>query len=216
MSMSQLQRRNSKRPNIRLEIITGARLQNLGRHPAGGADEGVPGALAVAGVEHASGDAEVGELDLAVGIEENIASLNIAVNVAVSVEIVESLESLLEDRSDGVLLESLGIGGLHEVEAGALRHEAHDDPEAPVDDEGAEGFDDVGVLDQAHGLRLPPYVLQIAVASIQIQTLDCHLLVVWQVDCAVHGGARSVPYFFQKLVVARVGRVASASHFDLD
>ena len=41
-------------------------------------------------------------------------------NVAVSVEILQHLESPLEDRSDGGLFESLGISGLHEVQAGAF------------------------------------------------------------------------------------------------
>jgi len=164
--------------------------------PAGSSDEGVPGALAVTSVEHASGNTKVGELDLAVGIEENIAGLNVAVNVSMSVEVLERLESFLEDRSDGGLFESFGIRRLHEVQAGALRHESHDYPQTSLDDEGAEGPDDVGMLDEAHGLRLPPYVFEIAVAAIQIQTLDGDLLVVGKVDCSIDGGAGAVTNFF--------------------
>ena len=116
--------------------------------------------------------------------------------MAVAVEVVEGLESLLEDGSDNVFMEAVGVSYLDEVEAGALVHEGHDHPEAPVHGEGAERPHHVGVVDEAHGLGLPAQVVEIDVAAIEIEGLDGHQLVEGEIDRSVDGGGGSITNFF--------------------
>ena len=117
-------------------------------------------------------------------------------NVAVAVKVVEGLESLLEDGSDSVLLEAVGESNLDEVEAGALVHKGHDHPEAPLHGKGAVGPHHVGVVDEAHGLGLPTQVVEIDVATIEIQGLDGHELVEGEIHRSVHRGCGAITNFF--------------------
>ncbi|WRX28406.1 hypothetical protein QQP08_020893 [Theobroma cacao] len=61
-----------------------------------------------------------------------VPSLDIPMNMSLSVKIIQSLKSFLKNGSDSSLFESIGIGRFHAMQAGTLRHERHDYPEVAV------------------------------------------------------------------------------------
>jgi hypothetical protein len=85
--------------------------------------------------------------------------LDVSVNVALAVQILERLERLLQNGGDRGLLEAVLEIRLHDVEARPAGHVGHHHPHAPVHHEGAVRLHQVGMADQAHRHRLAPDVV---------------------------------------------------------
>jgi hypothetical protein len=69
-------------------------------------------------VEATCSDAVVGELYIAVIIDENVACLDVTMNVAVAVEVAERLDHRLHDGGNHALFQPLRCGESH----GAAKH----------------------------------------------------------------------------------------------
>jgi hypothetical protein len=94
LALGHLDSGDAEGPHIRLEVVPGL-ADDLGRHPERRADKRVAerrGQL--------SGDAEIGELDLTRGGEEDIGGFDIAVDLALRVQIVESAKQFATDDGD--------------------------------------------------------------------------------------------------------------------
>jgi len=92
-------------------------LHDLGCHPARCSDKCITCALAVTGIKEAGRDTKVAELDGAARIDENVAGLDVAVDVAVMVKVLQSLQDLFENGRNDDLHETVGVGGFEDVEA---------------------------------------------------------------------------------------------------
>lgn len=128
LALRHLDRRDAQAPDVRLRIIPGL-ANDLRRHPERRADERVPERVA-----ERRGDAKVGELDAAGGAEEDVGGLDVAVDHALAVQVVERQQELAADNGD------VGLGedtGLEQVEAGAAGEVLHDDPQLVALDERA-------------------------------------------------------------------------------
>jgi hypothetical protein len=101
LAEGQLDGGDAERPDVGLEVVAGL-LDHLGSHPEGGADEGVALRLHVGQL---GSDAKVGQLNLAGLGEEDVGGLDVAVDFAFGVEIVEAEEELAADDGDLDLVE---------------------------------------------------------------------------------------------------------------
>lgn len=86
--------RNAQTPYIGFVVIP-TLLDDLRRHPIGSAHERV--LLGGQGAGKLSGDAKVCELDLAAGREKDVGSLDVAVQLAFRVEVLETAEEFPDD-----------------------------------------------------------------------------------------------------------------------
>lgn len=127
--------------------------------PARCSDECVPGALPVTGIKEASRDTEVTKLNAATGIDENVASLDISVDVTVVMKVLQTLEDLPEDGGNYNLLEAIRVCGLQYVKARTSSHERHHHPQVVIAHEGAVRFQHVRVVHQHHCLCLTRYII---------------------------------------------------------
>jgi len=82
-------------------LIVTRLLDDLGRHPEGRSDKRV---LLGHGCGELARDTEVGELDVACCGEEDVGGLDVTMELALVVEVLESLEELAEDDRDKHLL----------------------------------------------------------------------------------------------------------------
>lgn len=221
-AMGELERRDAERPDVGLDAVPRVGVDHLGCHPVGRAghvvEEGGGGGGHVEGdggggvrLVDGGGDTEVGELDGAVGVDEDVAGLDVAVDVALAVQVGESVENLPQDDSDGRLGEAVGEGGGDDGLQRAGGHEGHHHPEVAVDREGAVGAEDVGVGKQRHSLRLPPHVVQVGPRPLQIDRLDGHHRAVHrQARRLVHHRAHAAAHLVQQPVALGIQRIHDA------
>ena len=128
LAVGQFDRSDTQTPHISLGVV--ARLSNdLGCHPEGCSDESM-----AEGVGELRGDAEIGELDFARGGEEDIGSLDIAVNGTLRVKIVQAEEEFATHDRDVIFGED---ASLEQVETRATSQVLHDDPELVGNNEGS-------------------------------------------------------------------------------
>ena len=80
-------------------------MSHLRRHPVGRSDEGLP--LPQRGGD-LRGDAEVGQLDLALVREQDVGALDVAVHLAHGVEVRQPLKSLAAHERDLLLRQGAG------------------------------------------------------------------------------------------------------------
>lgn len=98
-------------------------------------------------------NAEISELHIAMGVEEDVASLDVTVDVPLSVEVVEGFEHLLDDGGDDRFVEPVREGVAHDVVNAAPGQEGHDEPELCPAEEGTMARDHVRMIQLRHGLR---------------------------------------------------------------
>lgn len=177
-AVGELQRGDAEGPDVGLDAVAEVGVQHLWRHPVRRpgdvTKEGGRRGGGRVGLVDGRGDAEVGELDGAVGVDEDVAGLNVAVDVSLAVEVGEGEEGVAEDEGDGGLGEAGGEGGGEDGMEGPSGHERHDDPQVAIDSEGAVGAEDVGVGEQGHGLGLATHVVQVGARPLQVDQLDSH------------------------------------------
>lgn len=128
LALRHLDRRDAQAPDVRLRVVPGL-TNDLRRHPERRADKRVPERVA-----ERRGDAKVGELDAAGGAEEDVGGLDVAVDHALAVQVVERQQELAADNGN------VGLGedtGLEQVETGAAGEVLHDDPQLVALDERA-------------------------------------------------------------------------------
>mmetsp|Transcript_27466 Transcript_27466/g.68789 ORF Transcript_27466/g.68789 Transcript_27466/m.68789 type:complete len:298 (+) Transcript_27466:469-1362(+) len=206
VAVAQLEHGDAQAPDVGVVIVPCHLLHHLGRHPTWGAHEGAVGLGA--GAPRGGGDSEVCELHGAVGVDEDVAGFDVAVDVAVAVEVVQRLEHLLKDSGDGGLVQALRVAPLHDVERTAARQERHHHPQELSLHEGAVHHHQVRVRHHAHGRHLAPDLLQVpGVLVLQIHHLHCHRLIEAQALGAVHLGTHALPDFLQQRVVLGRGGV---------
>jgi len=127
--------------------------------PARCSNKCIPCALAVTGIKEASGNTKIAKLNIAAWIDENVTSLDVAVDVAVMVKVLQALQHLFENGRNHNLLKPVGMRGFQYVEAGPAGHIRHDHPQIVVADEGAVRFKHVRVVHQDHCLSLTRHVV---------------------------------------------------------
>eukprot|EP00047_Mylnosiga_fluctuans_P024710 m.168529 g.168529 ORF g.168529 m.168529 type:complete len:397 (-) comp9910_c1_seq9:5145-6335(-) len=149
---------DAKRPNVRKTVVSDF-LNHFGSHPEWCADHRV--ALGHR-VRELPGDTKVRKLGLALLVEENVASLDIAMDFPLAVEILEALERGLDNRRDFILLECLvpepnNVG--HRASCAVL----HDYPEVGALEVAPEVLNNEVVLALLHDADLLHDVLKIRV-----------------------------------------------------
>ena len=168
-------------PEIGLGVVSEL-LDDLGSHPEGRSDDGVPLGH---GVCQLAGDAEIRELGVPGVVEKDVAGLDVAVDLASRVQIGETVQGVSKDSRDLRLSEG-GLAESHEVRDGSPAAVLHDDPEVGVVEVGAVVADDEGGAALLHDADLLDDVLQIRVHR---HLLDRHhhaaLLLHRLVHCAV-------------------------------
>jgi len=127
--------------------------------PARCSNKRIPRALTVTRIKEACGNAKIAKLNGAARIDENVASLDVAVDVAVMVKVLQTLQHLFENGRNHNLLKPVGMRGFKYVEARAAGHVRHDNPQIVLADERAVRFKHVRVVHQDHRLRLPRHVV---------------------------------------------------------
>mmetsp|Transcript_5000 Transcript_5000/g.9066 ORF Transcript_5000/g.9066 Transcript_5000/m.9066 type:complete len:205 (-) Transcript_5000:436-1050(-) len=110
VALAELQRGDAEAPYVRLVIVAVHLLHDLGGHPARRADEGGGVLPAVAAVDEPGGHAEVGDAHVRIAVEEEVARLDVPVDLAVVVDVLESQECFVEGVGY-VRLEEEGFGG---------------------------------------------------------------------------------------------------------
>lgn len=105
--------------------------------------------LSVAVLHERPRDAEVGELYVAGGGDEDVAGLEVAVEAAVLVEVEQSVEHLAQDgRHHGFVLDAHGVERLHDVRAATRLEQRHHQPEVLLHHERRQDTDHVRVVHQ--------------------------------------------------------------------
>lgn len=87
------------------------------------------------------------------------ADLNVSMDMPLSMKVIKSFKCFFQHRTYSRLFKPIWIRCLHEVQARALSHKRHDDPEVMVNSKRTKRLYDVGMVYQTHGLRLPPYII---------------------------------------------------------
>lgn len=95
---------------------------DLGSHPAGRPYECIPCLPLFQGGR----DPEVTDKYVSIHVHQNVACLDITVNLLVIMEVMQALESLLKDSSNDLfILNTVGELNLEDIEAGTRRHYRH-------------------------------------------------------------------------------------------
>jgi hypothetical protein len=168
------------RPSQGLYILAQRSLLTFWCHPTGRADKGLGLFLLLTRPYKPTTDAKVRHLDISVGIQEEITSLDVAVNLSVFVNVGQAEESLPEHvnnvRFQGRNGQSLVVqyvpDGLQTMQSTALAHQRRDEPEVNVVAKGRQAGEHVGVTAEAHRLDFPTNFGQVRVHVIQIENLD--------------------------------------------
>ena len=87
-SQGQLHRSDTERPDIGMEVVARL-LNNLGSHPEGCADKGQALTLDVGELCR---DTEIGDLDSSIFAEQDVGGLDVSVDFAGRVEVVQALQ----------------------------------------------------------------------------------------------------------------------------
>lgn len=93
LAVDHLHCRDAERPDVGLEVVSGL-LDDLRRHPEGRSDKGIALRLDVGEL---GGDSEIGQFDLSTRRQEHVGGLDIAVDLALSMQVLESQEELAAD-----------------------------------------------------------------------------------------------------------------------
>ena len=144
----------------------------LGAHVRRGADGGL-GARHVGGLGEIAGETEVGELEAAVGVEQQVGGLDVAVQDLLGVQRRESFEHLAGGVDD---LGDRQRPALQPVGEAAAGHPLHDDGEAVSGLDELEDADQAGVLEGAAELDLAAQPLAGGGGEIGAKDLDRHRL----------------------------------------
>lgn len=136
LAFNHLNSHDTQTPDINLAAVLFAR-DDFGCHPVRGADHG--GAFHL-GLVDLGAEAEVGELDMTVEVEEDVVGFDVAVDDALGVEELKAMEGLAADGGDLAL--GHHVKG-HDIGQTAAFHVLHDHPEVALDEEGIHEVDDV-------------------------------------------------------------------------
>ena len=151
LALGHFHHHDAEGPDVDLDAVVLA-ADELGGHPVRGADDGV--ALLLLGGE-LGGVAKVGELDGAVGAEEDVVRLDVAVDAVEAVDVRERAERVADDVRDVALAQTHDVKGLEDVGETAATHVLHDDPHLLVGrHEAVDVVDDVGVVARLHDADL--------------------------------------------------------------
>ena len=129
---------------------------HLRRHPEGRADDGPPARRII----NRGGDAKVGELDNAVRGEEQVARLDVAVDLVTPVQVEQSLYAPGE-RGRHLLLREALAGRGHDVEQRRALAKLHQNPEPLLVEEGAVVLDDVWAFALLQMLNLSRHLARV-------------------------------------------------------
>eukprot|EP00672_Neobodo_designis_P022365 CAMPEP_0174850216 /NCGR_PEP_ID=MMETSP1114-20130205/19102_1 /TAXON_ID=312471 /ORGANISM="Neobodo designis, Strain CCAP 1951/1" /LENGTH=523 /DNA_ID=CAMNT_0016084655 /DNA_START=308 /DNA_END=1876 /DNA_ORIENTATION=- len=113
---------DAARPRVGLEAVVPALLEHLGGDVVGGAAHGLEQRRAVGRLEVRQ--AEVGDLQVVVLVEEEVLGFDVAVRDALRVAVTHAGDKLLEEPPGGGLVEALGLDDAVE-ELAALDHLEH-------------------------------------------------------------------------------------------
>ena len=183
-------------------------MNDLGRHPKWCADHSVSLAHRVGQL---TCDAEVGELGSTLQVEENVARLDVAVDLLAQVEILESAERVANNGGNLILEQRLADAS-HDVEHRAGAAVLHHYPQVGVLDVAAVVLDDVHAVGALLHVR---YLAQdLHQIGLQAYLLDGHGHARLAVQCLVHAAVaaladarRELEYFVDALVQVVVAKV---------
>lgn len=95
---------------------------------------------------------------MTLAVQQDVTGLDVSVDLAVLVEVLQPLERLVQDDSHELLLEPLSqpllLEQVHHVQTRALVHELRDQPQLVLMHEAAVALEDVRVVGHLHGLHL--------------------------------------------------------------
>jgi len=200
---------DAKGPDVRLEIIAMILLHHLGGHPTRCAHKGVahllPGQIPASG--QPSADAKVSDLNGAIIAYQDVARLDISVNLPVGVEVLQSLKNLLEYRGYGGLVKDalFAIRSPHlvldDVQQRTTFQESKDQPELfPHHKRGVIGHN-ILVKTRGHGLNLLEQLVHRRVPLLEVDALNGALLVPGDTVSAMDDGSGSHTNDIPQLVI---------------
>lgn len=155
--------------------------------PARSSYKGIPRPLSITTVKHACWNTKVPQLYYPISIQQDIPSLqweksgtettnianlrirdkgtsvltnlNISMDVPMSMEIFQSLESFLQHRTNSGFFESIWICYLHEMQTRTLGHEGHHHPKVAINNKRTEWLYYIRMVYQTHRLSFPANVI---------------------------------------------------------
>jgi len=140
-------------PRVGLGPVVGLAAEHLGRRVCRGAAGRVEAAVVAERVRE-RGEAEVGDLEVAVAVEEDVLRLDVAVRDAARVAVGERGDELHEDAARGVLGEAAPRERGEPGQQVPARRELHDEVDLGARGEHLVEAEHVGVAQPAHGRHL--------------------------------------------------------------
>lgn len=155
LSVGHFQAGNAQRPDVHAPVVLRAADQ-LGRHPERRADHRLPTILLLGKSDR---EAEIAELDLALGVDQHVVRFDVAVQLVVAMQVRQRLQDVPTHVRDVLLLE---VDVLAEnLRQTARVHELHRDPEAVVPQKTVAKTHQVRVVAQTLHRQLVLQVLQV-------------------------------------------------------
>mmetsp|Transcript_44778 Transcript_44778/g.133747 ORF Transcript_44778/g.133747 Transcript_44778/m.133747 type:complete len:376 (+) Transcript_44778:99-1226(+) len=213
--MRHLQQRDAQRPDICGVVVARGLLHDLRRHPARRAHKRHALCVCVAPRRvalHRRRHTEVAEVHTAIVVHEDVASLDITVNSALAVHIVERTQHIADDGRNHHLIQALWMRVLDYVQHRTAADKGHDHPEVDsVHERGVQGKH-VRVVVILHDLRLVHDFVQVILDALQVELLHRHDLAQLLAVRAVHRRGHPTPAIVQELVRVRGRRVLVMVH----
>ena len=175
---------DAEAPYVRLGIVSlVGGLNHLGRHPERSAGESLA-LVSAEGVGHLAGDAEVGETNLGRGAQKHVRRLDVAVDLALAMEVVERHEEVTAHDRDGLLGKGRGLEKVRNRPAGHVLHRDCQTSRTLVHPR-AQVLGHVPAVDLHQRGDLPLNVLHFILRILEVHELDRDHLTSHAVDCAV-------------------------------
>lgn len=122
-------------------------------------------------------DSEIAKQNFPILVHEDVACLDVSMNLTLVVQVEHALERLLEDGGDHrLVLDAVRVPQLDDVDDGAGAEQGHDHPEVGVVHEGDVVAAQVLVQARRHNVNLFSDVRQVAILEVlQVYDLDRHV-----------------------------------------
>nr|CAB3468141.1 unnamed protein product [Digitaria exilis] len=194
---------NAAGPDVGLGAVVAAAQEDLGRDEHGRPADGVEQQRVTSGRVDQRGEPEIGDLDVARVVDEDVVGLDVAVVHPEGVAVVERRHQLLEHTPRGGLTDATA-GDEVGVE-GAAGDELHDHEDGALGGHHLVDAHDVGVAHAAHDVDLAHHLpLHLHVAGlgqvVLVHDLDGHMVTGLQVHRTVHFGEAALAEQFAQLL----------------